>query len=102
MRDYSRSCIYKLVNQFDEKEKMIYVGTTTNWSVRKYQHRRRCNDERDKGYNQKIYRYIRKTGGWSNWKMIKIEDYPCKNPDDIFDRERFWIHYYNAKLNTYK
>lgn len=100
MRDYKRSCIYKIVNQFDKDEKMIYIGTTTNWSVRKYQHRRRCNDEKDKGYNNKIYRYIRQFGGWNNWNMIKLEDYPCEKGEDLLERERFWIHYYNAKLNT--
>lgn len=102
MRDYKKSSIYKIVNQFDKDEKMIYIGTTTNFSVRKYQHRRRCNDENDKGYNNKIYRYIRQFGGWYNWKMIKIEDYPCEKGKDIFERERYLIHYYNAKLNTQK
>lgn len=102
MRDYKKSSIYKIVNQFDKDEKMVYIGTTTNYSVRKYQHRRRCNDENDKGYNNKIYRYIRQFGGWYNWKMIKIEDFPCEKGEDIFERERFWIHYYNAKLNTIK
>lgn len=102
MRDYKKSSIYKIVNQFDKDEKMVYIGTTTNYSVRKYQHRRRCNDENDKGYNNKIYRYIRQFGGWYNWKMIKIEDFPSEKGEDIFERERFWIHYYNAKLNTIK
>lgn len=102
MRDYKKSCIYKLVYQFDKEEKFIYIGTTTNWIVRKYQHKRRCNDENDKGYNWKIYRYIRKFGGWNNWKMIKIEDYPCEKVDDLYNRERYWIHFYNAKLNSHK
>tara|TARA_R110002050_G_scaffold167471_1_gene298267 strand:- start:4507 stop:4815 length:309 start_codon:yes stop_codon:yes gene_type:complete len=102
MRNYTKSCIYILVNNFDTEKRMVYIGTTSNWSVRKYQHKRRCNDSTDKGHNSKIYRYIRKFGGWNNWNMIKLEDYPCDNSVDLLERERYYIHYYNAKLNTQK
>ena len=81
---------------------MIYIGTTTNWPVRKYQHKRRCNDETDQGYNWKIYKYIRKTGGFQNWDMKIIEDYPCNTDLELSSRERYYIEYYNSKLNTAK
>ena len=99
-RDYSKLIIYKLVNIFDKHEKMIYICTTTNWVVRRYQHKRRCQDIHDKGYNWKIYKYIRQTGGMENWKMVKIEEYPCNNSLEASRKERFFIEYYNAKLNT--
>ena len=99
-KDYSKATIYKLVNKFDTNEKMIYIGTTTNWPVRKYQHHRRCNDETDRGYNWKIYKYIRKTGGFENWDMKIIEDCPCSNSIELSRRERYYIEIYNAKLNT--
>lgn len=101
-KDYSKATIYKLVNKFDTNEKMIYIGTTTNWTVRKYQHKRRCNDETDQGYNWKIYKYIRKTGGFQNWDMKIIEDYPCNTDLELSSRERYYIEYYNSKLNTAK
>lgn len=97
---YDKALIYMLVNIFDNEKKFGYIGTTTNWSVRKYQHKRRCNDPCDKGYNYKLYKYIRKTGGFNNWKMIMIEDFPCKNEAELNEREKYWIEYYNSKLNT--
>ena len=101
VRNYGKCCIYKLVNIFDIQEKFIYIGTTSNWTVRKYQHKRRCRDCSDKGYNNKIYKYIRKFGGFENWRMIKIEDCYYDNGKDLLNREKFLINYHNAKLNTH-
>ena len=98
---YNEAQIYMLVNRFDTGKNNIYIGTTTNKSVRKYQHKRRCNDPEDKGYNWKVYKYIRKTGGFDNWKMVIIENFPCKNEEELNKRENYWIEYYNSKLNTY-
>lgn len=100
MKNYSKTQVYKLKNIFDKDEKHIYVGTTTNWAVRKYQHKRRCNDPTDRGYNWKIYQHIRNTGGMDNWRMELIEDYPCENYQQSSTKERYYIELYNAKLNT--
>ena len=97
---YCDASIYMLVNIFDNEFKTSYIGTTTNWSVRLYQHKRRCNDPDDKGYNWILYKHIRKTGGFKNWKMIKIEDFPCEGEKELNTRENYWIEYYNSKLNT--
>ena len=99
-KDYSKAKIYKLVNIFDKNEKMVYIGTTTNFIVRKYQHKRRCNDVNDRGYNWKVYKYIRKTGGFKNWKMEIIEEYPCSTGLQLSRKERYYIEIYNARLNT--
>ena len=99
-KNYKKACIYKLVHYFDKNENFVYIGTTTNWSVRKYQHKRRCNDENDRGYNYKVYKYIRKFGGWNNWCMKKIEDYPCNGPEKLTQRENYYIQLYNSKLNS--
>ena len=93
--------IYMLINTFDTQKKMVYIGITRNWAVRKYQHKRRCNDPNNRGYNCKIYKYIRQTGGMPNWKMVKLEDFMCTQPSLKKKKERFYIEYYNAKLNTY-
>lgn len=97
---YNEASIYMLINIFDNQLKNSYIGTTTNWSVRKYQHKRRCNDPNDSGYNFPLYKCIRKTGGFDNWKMVKIEDFPCKNEKELNARENYWIELYNSKLNT--
>lgn len=98
-RRYDKASIYLLRNIFDVERKNVYVGVNTNWSVRKYQHKRRCYAPNDRGYNYPLYRCIRNTGGWDNWVMEKIEDYPCNNSKELSIRENYWIHYYNSRLN---
>ena len=99
-RRYDKASIYLLRNIFDVERKNVYVGVNTNWSVRKYQHKRRCNDVNDRGYNWKVYKYIRKTGGFKNWKMEIIEEYPCSTGLQLSRKERYYIEIYNARLNT--
>ena len=99
-KNYSKTQVYKLKNIFDKDEKHIYIGTTTNWTVRKYQHKRRCNDPADKGYNWIVYQHIRNTGGMDKWRMELIEDYPCENHEQSITKERYYIEMYNAKLNS--
>ena len=100
MKNYNKVCFYKLKHINDINDKFVYIGHNTNYAVRKYQHKRRCNDVNDKGYNLKVYQFIRKTGGFDFWEMVKIEDYPCKNYKELSTRERYWIEIYNSKLNS--
>jgi hypothetical protein len=77
MPDYTKTIIYKLIN-YDYPE-LVYVGSTTNFTNRKRHHKCNCQNEKTKGYNLKVYVNIRENGGWENWNMIKICDYPCEN-----------------------
>jgi len=100
MKNYSNTQFYILRHIFDTSGKHSYIGCTTNWVVRKYQHKRRCNDPTDRGYNYKLYKHIRKLGGMKYFVMEKIEDYPCNNHKECSTRERYLIELYNARLNT--
>ena len=102
MKDYSKTKIYIIKHIFDVDGKNAYIGSTTNWAVRNYQHKRRCNDPTDRGYNFNLYKFVRKFGGFQNFIMQKIEDFPCKNKKESSTRERFWIEKYNSKLNMQK
>jgi len=98
--DYSNTIIYKLVHKEDLDDMNIYVGSTTNFKQRKASHKKCCNKGHDKGYNQKIYKFIRENGGWNEWVMIEIEKYPCKDLNEATARERYWKRELNATLNT--
>jgi ribosomal protein S27AE len=76
-----------------------YVGHTTNFRVRKSSHKSICNDENAKLYNIKIYKCIRENGGWDNWAMLPLEEYPCETPIQSRIREQYWIDIKQAKLN---
>ena len=96
--DYSKTVIYKIVcNNLEIKD--CYVGATVNFTVRKHKHKSDCHNEKSTGYNQKVYQFIRLHGGWVNWSMIEIEQYPCTSSLESKKRERFWLETLNASLN---
>ena len=95
--DYSKSVIYKIVCRNPEI-KGYYVGSTTNLTNRRNQHKITCNNEGKKGDCYK-YEFIRENGGWDNWDVVKIEDYECDNKEDLHKRERYWIENLEASLN---
>jgi hypothetical protein len=81
--DYSHTIIYKIYCK-DEKIIDIYIGHTTNFVKRKYQHKILSNS----GNQLKIYETIRKNGGWDNWDMVEIACYNCKNSIEARIREQ--------------
>lgn len=94
--DYSNTIIYKIFCR-DINIKELYIGHTTNFVNRKYQHHRCSNDEKCKS---KLYTYIRANGGWDNWKILILEDVECKNFEDARKVEQSYIDKYNSGLNT--
>jgi hypothetical protein len=94
--DYSKTIIYKIVcNDLDVKD--VYVGSTTDFTRRKNEHKNRCKNEKQ---NTTKYEAIRKNGGWNNWMMIGIEKYPCLDGNEARARERYWIEFIeNDSLN---
>ena len=96
--DYKKAMIYKICCN-DLKVKDIYVGSTTEFTKRKNSHKSRCHKENNKCFNFNVYRSIRDNGGWDNWSMILIENYPCNNNNELKSRERYYIETLNAKLN---
>ena len=76
-----------------------YVGSTTSFTKRKYAHKYECNNEKKKGYNLKLYTFIRDNGGWCNWNMIEIEKFPCQDGNEAHSRERYWIELLKSNLN---
>ena len=96
--EYSKTIMYKLVcNDLSITE--CYVGHTTDMTKRKSQHKSCCNNEKCKQFNQQKYIFIRENGGWENWSMIMIEEYPCNNRVEAEKRERFWFEDLKSKLN---
>lgn len=79
--------------------KDCYVGSTTQFRNRKWEHKRRCNVENQKNYNIYIYQFIRDNGGWENWDMIEIEKMNLETKQDALKRERYFLELYNASLN---
>jgi hypothetical protein len=96
--DYTHTIIYKICCK-DPTIEEIYVGHTTNFTQRKNQHKRLCNNIDSNYSNPYVYQFIRNKGGWENWSMIQIEEHNCKNKREATIRERYWIETLKANLN---
>jgi len=97
--DYSNCKIYRIVCK-DLLIKDCYIGNTCNWTNRKCEHKRSINNESRPEYLQNKAVFIRENGGWENWDMVLIEDFPCKTKLEAHKRERYWIETLGATLNT--
>jgi len=99
--DYSKVVIY-VIKCLDEKITEEYIGSTTDFIKRKYQHKSNCNNEKSKEYNQLKYKIIRENGGYDNWTMIELEKYPCNDKREAEKKEEDIRVERNASLNMIK
>ena len=81
--DYSQTIIYKIYCK-DATITDVYIGHTTNFIKRKYQHKICCNGNT----KLKIYETIRSNGGWENWDMVEIAKYNCKDATEARIKEQ--------------
>ena len=96
--NYSDTIFYKIVCK-DPSVTDLYVGHTTNFVQRKYSHKQMCNNIKSVGYNLKLYKTIRANGNWSNWDMIIINSYNCKDSFEAKEKELEQISQLGATLN---
>jgi hypothetical protein len=94
--DYSKTAIYKIYCK-DVSNNTIYVGHTTNFKGRKAVHTSKS--KIDKDYSLKLYSIIKGNGGWENYYMDIIEEYPCSNKIEAKQREQYWYNELNADMN---
>jgi hypothetical protein len=98
--DYANGLQYKIVCK-DPTITDCYNGSTCSLKDRKKSHKKSYINPNDKAYNLKIYRFIREHGGWDNWTFLQIEEYPCKNKQELVLRERHWFDIIKPTLNSY-
>ena len=97
--NYDNTMIYKL-SCLDPDVTDEYVGHTTNFVNRKSCHKSSCNNINSKSYNLNVYQFIRANGGWSNWSMILVETFSCKNEYEACAKEQYYIKFLHSKLNS--
>ena len=99
--NYSNTIIYKIYCK-SKHINDIYVGHTTNFAKRKWQHKSCCNNPTNEQLSKfKIYSAIRDNGGWDNWDMIEIAKYNCKDVTDARIKEQLHYEELQASLNSY-
>jgi len=87
--DYSKTIIYKI--QHKEKPELFYIGHTTNFDSRKYQH--------SKAHKGILYIMIRAHGGWESFEMLPVKQVDCKNRIDALIAEQRMIDELKATMN---
>lgn len=92
--NYANAVIYKIVCN-DLTITDCYVGSTTNFTKRKCSHKNKC----ENAVSTKVYQVIISNGGWVNWSMILIEEFPTTLKMLLEQRERYWIETLGATLN---
>ena len=93
--DYSKTIMYHFVCNNPEI-KNTYVGHTSDFASRKKQHKCSCNGKKE----TKIYKIMNENGGWENWRMVPLEEYPCENEIQATIREQYWINELKSDMNS--
>ena len=94
---YKNGVIYKIFCK-DSAIKDIYIGSTCDLKKRKRHHKSDCNNEKNRGYNYYVYRFIRDNGGWDNFQMIELIKYPCDTKRELELKEREIFELLSATL----
>jgi len=99
--DYQKTFIYKLCCR-NPTITDIYVGHSTNFKQRNISHKYTSSHINDKKANSYKYRFIRENGGYKNWKMIKLYDFPCNSKREAEAEECKTMIELEATLNSMK
>jgi hypothetical protein len=94
--DYS-NCVMYQIKCNDPEVDHVYVGHTTDFTKRKYQHK-----SNSKSCDLKLYQTIRENGGWDNFKMLQVEPFPCDNRREAQAREDQLMTELKANMNQYR
>ena len=96
---YENGVIYMIHHKTDDT-KEFYIGSSFEFKARCRAHKSDCNNQNNKNYNYKVYKYIRENGGFNEWRIVKLYDYPCKNKYQLELEEQRMVKKYKSTLNT--
>ena len=91
--------MYKIIPK-NKNLNYCYVGHTTDFPSRKYQHKLACINETHTKMHLKLYQVIRENGGYNEWQIIEIEKFNNKTNLEARMREQELIIEHKANLNT--
>jgi len=93
MPDYSKCIIYTIRTPTG-----LYVGSTCNYTRRKYAHKDCIHNENGAEYNRNLYKNIRENN--DDWEMKPYSEFPCKNKMEMNIEEERIRRELNADLNS--
>ncbi len=96
---YQRGKIYKIVCDICDE---IYVGSTTEPTLAKRLGNHRTDSRQEEKKSKPLFQHVASHGGWANFRIVLVENFPCNSKDELCQREEFWRRELNAKLNAIK
>ena len=82
-----------------DNTKDCYVGSTHNLQERICGHKKTCNNPKQRGYNIRVYQYIRANDGYDNWCFDVLEQKDMSKRERYI-REGILINQHHATLNV--
>jgi hypothetical protein len=98
MPNYQKGVIYGICCR-DPSVPELYIGSTTHLSGRSACHAFNCNHPEGIFGTYKIYKFINEHGGWENWEVCTLEEYPCESRQELEAREGYWVAQIKPALN---
>lgn len=92
MVNYKLGKIYKIINDVSKKE---YYGSTCRKLSKRMVDHRSCARNKKQSI---LYKYMDEIG-FEHFNIILVENYPCKNRDELLEREAYWIKLKYPQLN---
>jgi hypothetical protein len=95
MKDYQKGKIYRLQDKNNSEN--FYIGST----IKKLQTRLSNHIELSKtSKERKVYKYIFANGGWKEFDIVLVEDFPCTSSYELRRREAYYFELLKPPLNT--
>jgi len=92
--DYKNGKIYKITNNVND---LIYVGSTIQSLSQRYASHK---SQSKTITNKKLHKAFTEIG-INNFKIELIENYPCNNKEELWNREKYWMKILNTIQNGY-
>ena len=99
-QDFSNSIIYHIRHM--ESKEVVYVGSTTNFFIRKAKHKYLWNKEEGKEFTRPIYCHIRNNGGFDFFEVIPIQSLKLENKTQLLIAEQAELDKHQTLVNSYK
>jgi len=89
------SCIYKITCK-DYNNQDFYIGSSTNWEVRKKFHKYHSKIS----FDRPLYRWINNNGGFENFNLEPIAWFKC-GKEELREHEEMFFKTLNPTINVY-
>lgn len=104
MVNYQNSVIYMICCD-DLNVRKFFMMYTTNVQNTSCLFKANCIHNYAQSYYSPMYRYIRNHGGYENWSIVIVEEFPCDDLIDLRERTFYWDDIMLSKkrvLKTFK